>query len=128
MSNQRLRILVAEDNLALAGVLRFNLERAGYEVSVANNGSDAWEFAQQEKYDLVITDQQMPGITGIDLSRNLRTLDHYAHVPLVLITAKGLELELPTLREELGLAGVFSKPFSPSQIVASAEHLLSQPC
>lgn len=119
------RALVVDDNLALARVTQFALDRAGFETQTARNGRLALEVAQQSPFDVVVTDQQMPEMTGIELCRQLRQLPDYVDCPIILLTAKGLELELPRLREELGISGVFSKPFSPAAIVKAVEELMN---
>lgn len=119
------RALVVDDNLALARVTQFALDRAGFETQTARNGCLALEAAQQSQFDVVVTDQQMPEMTGIELCRELRKLPEYVDCPIILLTAKGLELELPRLREELGISGVFSKPFSPAAVVKAVEDLMN---
>ncbi|MCA9266905.1 MAG: response regulator [Planctomycetales bacterium] len=119
------RVLIAEDNAALARVVQFNLHRSGFETVIAANGGIAWETATGELFDAVITDQQMPEMTGVELCRNLRSLPEYRDTPIVMLTAKGLELELSKLGEELGLSATFSKPFSPSKVVQTVEELLA---
>jgi CheY-like chemotaxis protein len=119
------RALVVDDNLALARVTQFALDRAGFETQIARNGRLALEAAQLSQFDVVVTDQQMPEMTGTDLCRELRELPEYMDCPIILLTAKGLELELPRLREELGISGVFSKPFSPAAVVKAVEDLLN---
>ena len=121
MSNAERRILVAEDNAALASVVRFNLQRAGFQVTVACNGRVAWEAAQEEVFDLIVTDQQMPEMSGCELCAKLRAIDEYRETPMIMLTAKGMELELPRLKSELGIAATFLKPFSPSEIVRAVE-------
>ncbi len=115
------KILVAEDNLALAGVLKFNLERAGFQVTVAKNGREAWDFAQNELFDLVVTDHQMPELTGVELCQRMRQDERYAQTPVIMLTAKGLELDLARLRDELGVAAALPKPFSPIEVIAAIE-------
>jgi CheY-like chemotaxis protein len=119
------RALIVDDNLALSRVTQFALDRAGYETQTARNGRLALEMAQESQFDVVVTDQQMPEMTGIELCRELRKLDAYADCPIILLTAKGLELELPRLREELGINAVFSKPFSPGAVVRAVEDLVN---
>ena len=119
------RALIVDDNLALARVTQFALDRAGYETQTARNGRLALEVAQATQFDVVVTDQQMPEMTGIELCRELRKLPTYAECPIILLTAKGLELELPRLREELGINAVFSKPFSPGAVVRAVEDLVN---
>ncbi len=125
MSNEKRRILVAEDNAALATVVRFNLERAGFAVTVAPNGLKAWEAAQEHEFDLVVTDFQMPHMTGGELAANLRGHERYQTTPIIMLTAKGLELELTNIREELGITATFAKPFSPKEIVQAVEDQLA---
>ena len=125
MSTSPQRILVAEDNAALSRVLEFTLSKAGYEVVIAPNGSVAWELAQQQHIDMVLTDQQMPLMTGTELCSQLRSSEQYADTPVILLTAKGLEMELPYLCEELGISATFAKPFSPSQVLKTVQEILA---
>ena len=119
------RALIVDDNLALARVTQFALDRAGFETQTARNGRLALEAAKLMQFDVIVTDQQMPELTGVELCRELRKLPEYVDCPIILLTAKGLELELPRLREELGISGVFSKPFSPAAVVKAVEDLLN---
>ena len=121
MSNADRHVLVADDNAALASVVRFNLQRAGFRVTVARNGRIAWELVQEEAFDLIVTDQQMPEMSGCEFCAKLRNLDQYRDTPVIMLTAKGMELELPRLKSELGIAATFLKPFSPSAIVQAVE-------
>lgn len=114
------KVLIVEDNAALARVTQFAFTRAGFDAQIARNGRIALEAALVESFDLVISDQQMPEMTGLELCRHLRGLDAYASTPIILLTAKGLELELERLRAELDISAVFAKPFSPSGIVEAA--------
>jgi CheY-like chemotaxis protein len=66
----------------------------------------------------------MPEMTGLELCRRLRATEEYAHTPIILLTAKGLELELPALQRELEISAIFPKPFSPSEVVGAACQLL----
>ena len=118
------QILVVEDDLALASVIRFNLAAAGYSVEVAGDGCEGWQRAQAGSFDLVITDQQMPGMTGSELCRQLRSDERYAAVPIMMLTAKRLELDQRKLQAEIGVTEIFSKPFSPQELIeAVAAHL-----
>jgi two-component system, chemotaxis family, chemotaxis protein CheY len=118
------KALVVDDNVALARVTQFALTRAGFDARIAGNGRKALEFAQAESFDIVISDQQMPEMTGLELCRRLRATEEYAHTPIILLTAKGLELELPALQRELAISAIFPKPFSPSEVVGVACQLL----
>ncbi|QDT69047.1 Alkaline phosphatase synthesis transcriptional regulatory protein PhoP [Planctomycetes bacterium MalM25] len=119
--------LVAEDNAALRRVIAFTLRNAGFEVTAACDGQVAWESAEHEAFDLVVTDQQMPNLNGLELVERLRASEHNSATPVVLLTAKGLELDLDRVREQYGVAEMLTKPFSPTQLSSVAEQLASQP-
>ena len=89
------RVLIVEDNTALARITQFALDNAGFETTTASNGRVALEAALKSQFDIVITDQQMPVMTGIELCHELRDHPEYSDCPIIMLTAKGLELELP---------------------------------
>ena len=119
------KALIVDDNVALARVTQFALGRAGFDTQVAGTGTKALELATKQNFDIVISDQQMPGMTGLELCKCLRAMPAYATTPIILLTAKGLELELPRIQRDLGINAVFAKPFSPSGVVDTALQLLS---
>ena len=123
--NPSKRILVAEDNPALAAVVRFNLVNAGFDVTVARTGSKAWEELLHSSFDLVITDHQMPGMTGVELCRNIRGEDRLKDLPVIMLTAKSIELDKEFLEREYSVLAVFAKPFSPSAIVKVVDETLA---
>lgn len=124
MPQQRKTILVAEDNPALAAVVRFHLEQTGFRVKVARTGKEAWNLLLAEAFDIVVTDQQMPGMTGIEVCQAMRNHDRLADVPVIMLTAKGLELECGQLREQLGIQEVIPKPFSVRQLAETIQNHL----
>jgi two-component system chemotaxis response regulator CheY len=117
MSAEGKRILVVEDNRPMAGVVQFVLQQAGFDVGVAGNGREACECLETGSFDLVVTDQQMPQMTGCELCAHMRQDEQYARTPVILLTAKTLELELPDLTRQLGHVRMIAKPFSPSHLV-----------
>ncbi len=125
MSENTKKALVVDDNVALARVIQFALDGAGFDTQTAPNGRQAFELASETQFDLVVTDQQMPEMTGLELCRKLRAQSNYADCPIILLTAKGLELELPQLQKELGIDATFPKPFSPSALVKTVNELTS---
>ncbi len=125
MDNSGKHILVAEDNAALASVVRFNLERVGFRVTVVHDGRQAWESLQHDSFDLLLTDQQMPELTGCELCQALRSVPDLAEMPVIMLTAKGMELELPRLCDELKITATFLKPFSPKEVVKAVEDCLA---
>lgn len=110
-------ILVAEDNPALAAVIKFNLQQAGHKVTVASNGQEAWSFAQVGRFDFVVTDHQMPIMSGLELCEKLRSEQRYVDTPVLMLTAKALEMDFESIRQRLGISALLSKPFSPSEVV-----------
>lgn len=126
MASKQSRILVVDDHRMMLNILRFTLQRAGFIVSTARNGQAAWELVQAEDFDLLITDYQMPEMNGETLIQHVREVERLKSLPIILLSAKGLELDLSRLREELGVSEVIYKPFSPSGLVAAAEASLSR--
>lgn len=125
MLDGKRRILIAEDNAALALVVRFHLEQAGFEVTVARHGREAWTLLQNQPFDLLVTDQQMPEMSGCELCKLARTEPAFVELPVIMLTAKGLEMELSSVRDELGVREVLPKPFSVRQLVETVENCLA---
>lgn len=119
------RILIAEDSCVMSGVMRFNLQKAGFEVEVAENGRIAAERLLAEPFDLLLTDFQMPEMDGDELCRRLRECPLNDEIPIIMVSAKGFELDIPSLQAELGIVEVIYKPFSPRQIVETVNQVLS---
>lgn len=120
-------LLVLEDNVPMAQVLRFSLERAGYRVCVASSAEQALDSARLIAFDLILTDQQLPGMTGTEFLTRLRDIEHHRATPILMLTAKGLELDVPRLRLELGVRELFLKPFSPREVLAAIQNTLASP-
>ena len=118
------RVLVAEDNRVMADIMRFNFSRAGLAVTLAANGRIAWDLLQQQEFDLLVTDFQMPEMDGGELCRRLRTLPQGGNLPVIMLTAKGLEIDRDRYAAELGVRQILYKPFSPKQLVVAVEELL----
>jgi two-component system alkaline phosphatase synthesis response regulator PhoP len=121
------RVLVAEDDAALRNVIRFNLQQAGFEVIATRDGAEAWSQLQQQPSDTVVTDLQMPQMTGIDLIEALRADGRFDQLPVLLLTAKGLELDYERLRAVLGVSEIMFKPFSPKQLTRVVAQLVCLP-
>ncbi len=118
-------ILVIEDNIPLAEVLQFNLEQANFAVTMAENGRVAYELVESGMtFDLILMDHQMPEMTGLEFCEKIRRHDAFRDIPVILLTAKRLELDLSTTLNELGIVACHGKPFSPSQIVQAVEQEL----
>ena len=125
MSATNRRVLVAEDSPSFARVIQFNLQQAGFDVTLARNGLEGWERAQGNQYDIVLMDQQMPELTGTELCARLRSLPNYADIPVILISAKGLEMDAEQLEESLGISTILPKPFSVAELLHIVEDALA---
>jgi two-component system, chemotaxis family, chemotaxis protein CheY len=128
MANEKAKILVCEDNVALSGVICFNLVRAGFEVTSVNNGRTALDTLEKRTFDLVLSDQQMPMMTGIQLCENMRALPAHAQTPFILLTAKCMEIDFVQLQKKLRISAALPKPFSPSELVSCIEETLAVGC
>jgi CheY-like chemotaxis protein len=128
MANEKARILVCEDNVALSGVICFNLVRAGFEVTSVVNGRLALEALEKSQFDLVLSDQQMPMMTGIQLCENMRDLPTNRNTPFILLTAKCMEIDRARLAQTLKISAALPKPFSPSELVSCIEEALAAGC
>ena len=114
------RILVVEDEMQIARTLRDYLEAAGFEVTVAGDGSAALASARGDRPDLVVLDLGLPGIDGLDVARELRRT---STTPIVMLTARGEETDR-IVGLELGADDYLVKPFSPKELVARVRAVL----
>ena len=119
------RILVVDDEAHITQVLSIKLRNAGYDPITAVDGEEGFEIACRELPDLVITDFQMPYMTGLELCRALAEHEPTQTVPVIMLTARGYALDDDDLA--LGnIKDVLSKPFSPRQVVQKVKTLLGE--
>ncbi len=113
-------ILVVEDEMKIARLVRDYLEHAGFDVAVAGDGGAAVAAARGSKPDLVVLDLGLPGLDGLDVTRELR---RSSNVPIVMLTARGDESDR-IVGLELGADDYVVKPFSPKELVARVRAVL----
>ena len=118
------RILVCDDEAHILHAVTFKLSAAGYEIIQAGNGQEAIEWLGSETPDLVVTDYQMPYVDGLELCRFLRSQPATAEVPIILLTAKALELSEESVKAQLGIEALFMKPFSPRGLLSAVQNAL----
>jgi two-component system, OmpR family, alkaline phosphatase synthesis response regulator PhoP len=118
-------ILAVDDETHILHVVSLKLQNAGFNVITANDGEEACEAAAAAAIDLVITDYQMPGMSGLDLARRLHAEPGRRNLPVVMLTAHGLALEQVEL-SQAGITECLSKPFSPRDLLDKVHGLLSQ--
>jgi len=118
------RVLLVDDEAHILQVLSLKLRNAGYDIVTAVDGEEAFEAACQQPPDLVITDFQMPYMTGLELCRSLRENESTRDVPVIMLTARGYALADDDLA--IGnIRDVLTKPFSPRAIVSMVDGLLA---
>jgi two-component system alkaline phosphatase synthesis response regulator PhoP len=110
------KILVVEDEKNIRELIKFNVENAGYEVETAVDGEEALAKLSEE-IDLVVLDLMMPEIDGIEVCRRMRGREKLRHIPIIMLTAKGEEVER-ILGLEMGADDYMTKPFSPRELIA----------
>ncbi|UXM95519.1 phosphate regulon transcriptional regulator PhoB [Bartonella sp. HY329] len=116
-------VAVVEDEDALTILLRYNLEAEGYKVRVIMRGDDAEFELEENRPDLVLLDWMLPGLSGIELCRRLRQRDSTAHLPIIMLTARGEENE--RIRGlSVGADDYVTKPFSIPELMARVKALL----
>ena len=111
------RLLLVEDDRALADLLTWHFEREGYAIERTADGEEALLLARERTPDLVILDWMIEGVTGIEVCRRLRRKEATAHVPIIMLTARGEESD--RIRGlETGADDYVTKPFSPRELMA----------
>ncbi len=121
------KALVAEDDRAFADIIRLALTRGGYQVVVAHDGKKALNLATATKFDVVVSDYQMPLLNGEQMLRGIRSGGASQKALLFLCSAKSFELDSERIRQELGLSAVFFKPFSLGELVSTIQSMHNSP-
>lgn len=123
MTDNRPLVLVVDDEAHILHVVSLKLRNAGYDVITADDGEEGFEAAADGGPALVITDYQMPYMTGLELSLKLKENEATADTPILMLTARGFSLGEDALKRT-SIAGVISKPFSPREILARVQELI----
>ena len=113
----RVRLLLVEDDPALAELLRFHFEREDFDVRHTPDGEEALLMAREAAPDIVLLDWMLETLSGIEVCRRLRRLPETANVPIIMLTARGEE-EDRVRGLETGADDYVTKPFSPRELVA----------
>ena len=117
------RVLIVEDEPDIRDLLAFHLERDGYQVTKSKTGADALRQLKSGLPDLVLLDLMLPEVDGLEVCRRLRQDPRTASLPIVMLTAKGEEVDR-ILGLELGADDYIVKPFSPKEVVARVRAVL----
>ena len=123
MASATKRLLLVEDDRAIAELVKFHFTRAGYKVTSTPNGEEAMILVEEIRPDLLVLDWMIEGISGIELCRRLRRKPSTANLPIIMLTARGEEDD--RLRGlETGADDYVTKPFSPKELVVRAAAVL----
>jgi two-component system phosphate regulon response regulator PhoB len=121
----RTKILIVEDDQDIRELLRFNIEKSGYLPLVAEQGEKALEMAKKHTPDLILLDLMLPQMSGLEVCRQLRQDPMLQHIPIMMVTAKGEEMDR-VVGLELGADDYVVKPFSVREIVLRTQKLLER--
>ena len=117
------KVLVVDDEIHIVHVVSIKLRNNGFQVIPAENGKEAFTLACEEKPDIIVTDFQMPGMTGLELVQKLRQNEVTKDIPVIMLTARSFAVE-DEQKQDLQISQCLSKPFSPSELLRSIEDVL----
>ena len=109
-------ILAVDDSPSMRKMVSFTLTGAGYSVVEAVDGVDAYEKAQAQSFDLVLTDQNMPRLDGLGLTRKLRDHPQFKTIPILMLTTESSDL-MKQAGRAAGATGWLVKPFDPARLL-----------
>lgn len=109
-------ILAVDDSASMRQMVSFTLKNAGFSVTEAVDGQDAWEKASARDYDLVLTDQNMPRMDGISLVKKLRQHPKFGRTPILILTTESSD-EMKQAGRAAGATGWIVKPFDPAKLI-----------
>ncbi|MBP2653225.1 MAG: phoP [Firmicutes bacterium] len=116
------RILIVDDELSIRELVKFNLEKAGYDVSEAADGLAVISMAK-DRPDMIILDLMLPGMDGLEVCRALKSDRNTSGIPIIMLTARDDEFD-KVVGLELGADDYLTKPFSPRELVARVKAVL----
>ena len=117
------RILSVDDSASVRQMVAFTLRKAGYDVGEACDGRDALTKAGQAKFDMIITDLNMPNLDGIQMIQSIRAIREYAFTPILMLTTES-QPEKKDAGRKAGATGWIVKPFNGDQLLAVVQKLV----
>ncbi len=119
------KVLIVDDEIHIVHVVAIKLRNNGFEVISAENGAEAFKLACEERPDVIVTDFQMPVMTGLELVKKLRQTEATKDTPVIMLTARSFAIE-DSEKQDLQITEFLSKPFSPKELLRSIEDILYQ--
>jgi two-component system, OmpR family, response regulator MtrA len=120
------RILVADDDVDIRELIEFKLSTLGHEIVAVSDGAAAVDVCRDAKPDLAVLDVMMPGMSGLDAVRVIRSDEAMADIPVILLTARVKEADVETGFDS-GADDYITKPFSPRELASRVQALLARP-
>ena len=117
------KILAVDDSASMRQMVAFTLKAAGFDVAEAEDGKAALELAQKSKFNLVLSDVNMPNMDGLTLVKSLRQLPDYKFTPMLMLTTESTP-EKKLEGKAAGATGWLVKPFNPDQLIATIKKVL----
>ncbi len=125
-NDQSKTVLVVDDEVHIVNVVALKFRGAGFRVLTARDPQEAFEVAKKELPDLVISDHQMPGGSGIDLCKWLKSTPSTESIPAILLTAYDFSIVEETMGD-CNVRSIMAKPFSPRELLAKASAIMGIP-
>jgi two-component system phosphate regulon response regulator PhoB len=116
-------IFVIDDEPDILELIRYNLDKQGYEVTCVPSGAEALNKLRWQHPDLVVLDLMLPDVDGLDVCKTMKRDTQMAHIPIIMLTARGEEVDVVT-GLELGADDYLTKPFSPRVLLARIKAVL----
>lgn len=116
-------ILTVDDSRSSRQMITFTLNSAGYKVLEAIDGIEGLDVAQNQQFDLILTDQNMPRMDGLTLIENLRMLPTYQKTPILMLTTDGSD-DMKAKGRAVGATGWLVKPFDPERLIAVVNKII----
>lgn len=121
--NVKTKVLLIEDDLSITELVRYNLERANYDIDTVADGEEGLYIAIQDTPDVILLDWMLPNLSGLEICRQLRRNEGTANVPIILLTARADEPDR-VRGLEMGADDYVVKPFSPKELIARIQAVL----
>lgn len=116
-------ILIVDDSASIRQMVEHTLTTGGYQVTAASDGQEALNLCQKQKYDCVLTDQNMPRMDGLTLIKNLRGMASYGRTPILVLTTEASD-DMKAKGRSAGATGWMVKPFNPENLLQVAAKVM----
>lgn len=117
------KILSVDDSQVMRDLVESVLKENGHDVVTANDGAEGLAACRSEKFDLILSDINMPVMNGMSMVSKIRHLDDYQHVPIIMLTTEGSDFKKDKAKK-MGASGWLQKPFDPERLMKAVNKLV----